>query len=215
MKMAKRQKIKFLLLAALSFAGASFGQSTFNDSFGRYLSGHDIFRLLAQKFPYAKSKGVNGCNSVTDSNAAFLGVPNTVNGEQAYRTPSPVFIRWYVKCLLPLIDEDLDFASETPNGMDRFFGKETLALLQGQSYQTVVSHSKTVPWMSLPVIIRNAIGRQLIHWYIGPQIVRDENGLVTKLSTIVEKKVKTTTSTFQALKKLISYLVLEDDFLAY
>src|SRR4051812_45577598 len=95
---------------------------TFKDSYVRYLSGHDLFRLLVQKFPGAKWEAIPDCGQLSDKNRASLGDANPATGEMTYRTTSASFVKWYAKCVLLGIDRDFESAGGSAHGMDRFFG---------------------------------------------------------------------------------------------
>lgn len=203
----------FLLCLGLGASGmAASPKVTFKDSYLRYVSGHDMFRLLYQKFPHAKFDKIDDCSAFSTRNRAALGDSNPANGELVYRGPSVPYVKWFLRCVNAGIASELEGSSALAGGMTVFFGQTALAQIANQPYASVVEKPKTVPWMDLPSTIQSSILSHLIDNYIGPGIVADQEGLVKKLLVAVSDKQ---TSTYDALAKEILLVSTQDEFLTY
>ena len=203
------------LLAVLIFSSlchVTLATVTFKETFRRYLSGHDVFRLWAQKFPKAEFSALDQCHEMTDANRALLGEKNPATGEPTYRTPSAAFIRWYSKCLLQWIAKDIN--ASYPRNMGRFFGQQAIDQIQKAPYSGVLSDAKSIPWATLSDEARAKIIRHLVVEYIGPGIIQEEERFVEHLNGVAKSSYGNLT-TFDALKKLLFLIGTQEEFLKF
>jgi hypothetical protein len=203
------RKLFLGLVCAGSTAWAA-GQVTFQDTFHRYVSGHDLFRLMSQKFPQGKPS--EECAGLTTKNRAALGDSNPANGEMAYRTTSASFVRWYTRCLTERISSDYEATLQTAGGVGFYLGPTVTALLKGRPYEKAVTAPKDTNWDLIPVDLQTQTAEYLVRHYIGPGIHKDEAGLVKRLVTAVSGKGF---NTFDALKRLALFIGMEESFLTY
>jgi hypothetical protein len=204
-------KLCFYLLLTLPTLSLAAPKATFSGSYLRYLSGHDVFRLLAQKFPRAEWGTLKECSRLTDQNRNVLGVATPANGQVTYPAPSVTYAKWYFKCLLSGIEKDLGNSVSTSAGKDRFFGRETNEKLSAQS-SNVLTAPKEIAWATLSDAMQTTITVHLIHQLIGPNVVRDEGELAQKLLGATQRAGL---STYDALKKLVLLVSSQDEFLTY
>lgn len=100
--------VALILKTSLAFSAAEFEQN-----FDRYIGKENLFRLLAQKFPYiagGEKTVENDCTQVTEDNAAFLSVPLPSSGNSLSHIPGPGFVKWYSNCIEKYISNDLNNA---------------------------------------------------------------------------------------------------------
>lgn len=188
-------------------------KSSFRDSYVRYVSTHDFFRLLMQKFPDVKTNQTNVCEQMTDENRAVLGEPNPVSGELAYTGPSPSFLKYYGACLLQYIDYDFEGAAAKPNGLQRYFGKEACALLEKTGQNEIFQKPASFSWNTLSPEVQLSIARHLVHAMIGPEIVKNEAKFVSELVASLAPKAEKDVA--QGIKKLLFFIGTQDEFLSY
>jgi hypothetical protein len=179
---------------------------TFRDSYSRYISGHDLFRLLNQKFPHANWANISRCGSLDPINGPALGIQNPANGQLTYPGPSGTFTKWYLKCLLAGIDAEMAADLLNPSDLDVFFGAAALKTFPSAA-QAMASK-----WSTVPVEVQRVIAIHLIHGYIGPNIVRDENSLAQRM---INATSTTDLITSDAIKKLVGWAASQDEFLSY
>ncbi len=200
------------LLAWLTQTGFAAPKVTFKDSYLRYFSGHDLFRLLHQKFPDADLASTQDCRSLTANNRGLVGDQNPVNGEPMYQGPSVAFAKWYVKCVMIAATSELTVSATKPHGFDSFFGKKAMGLISTTPYAAVVEKPDTITWATLSPEIQTEVVANLLHFYIGRGILENESGISKKLLVAVQDK---TLSTAAALKQLILFITTQDEFLTY
>jgi hypothetical protein len=199
-----------LISALVSFATlATPPQVTFRDSYVRYVSEHDLFRLLQQKFPNGGWNSLSDCNALSGSNGTAIGVPDPVSGELTYPGPSESFAGWYFKCLMAGVTNEMNHAASTPNGWIPFIGPATL---QKKSRAPTASSPQPVLWNSFDSDVKRQIIGNLINIYIGPNIVKDERTLLDQLMAATADK---SLSTSDAIKQLVQLIASQDDFLSY
>jgi hypothetical protein len=206
--MTKGIWILLLLKASLIMANPKL---TFRDTFQRYVSGHDLFRLLNQKFPGADWAKIDQCSGFTEKNRAALGDPNPANGELSYRVPSSSYLRWYLRCLTQGIEKDFEVTAASPSALEVLFGKEVVQLVQGKPYEKMLKDPKSVKWQEVPELVRTAIANQLIDHFVGPGIMKISSGMVGQLLPAIAQS----TNVLEAMKKAALYISLQDDFLTY
>jgi hypothetical protein len=209
-----RSLVNSILLVALVWGGLAGAapKATFQDSYLRYLSGHDLARVFKQKFPGLTWDSMGRCATLTPDIVAALGTANPVNGELVYPAPSVPFLKWYVGCVMTLAEADLQSVKEAPEGYTRFIGPKAIALAQGQSYSTVIKDPKSVSWTTLPETMRFEIVNHLLENFIGAGIVNDSTGVAKKMNDAVSANNFTT---YDALAKLILLIATQDEFLTY
>ena len=166
--------------------GAAAGAAGFQGTFTRYAGGHDLFRLLAQRFPRANVPKLGDCGTLTDKNRAVLGDLNPSTGEPTYRGPSSAFVRWYSKCLVTIVDKHV-----------------------GAAYPP-----RYEPWMQLTPEKRTEITRELVRSYLGTGTGLSEEGFAKRLETALASSTKAL-SVNDAVKKLLFYIGMQDQFLTY
>ena len=73
----------------------------FHNSYVRYLSGHDLLRVLAQKFPEGLGVGRGFMPRLTDRDLfLWLGGVQPSDGNVPFSAaPSPAFLHWWVRRL--------------------------------------------------------------------------------------------------------------------
>lgn len=201
---------KLILTILLSSLSLNASQTTYKDTFTRYVGGQDIFRLARQKFPNAVWDMPNSCNGLNDQNRALLGEKNPATGEPVYRTPSTSFLNWYLKCVLQWIDQDTKSASS----YSRYFGKEAIELISHESYKEVLLNPKSHKWNALSSPIQNSIVKNMVEEWIGPGIIRNEDEFVQKLSSITMQKYADLTVA-EAIQKVVFFIATQEEFLSY
>ncbi len=185
---------------------------TFKDSYLRYLSGHDFFRVLNQKFPDAQYGNNADCMAFSNSNRGITGDLNPATGDPMYRGPSVTFVKWYIKCVMLAVGSQFDQSLAKASGMEPFFGKKALQMLSTQPYAAVVTSPKSVTWMTLSPDIQTQIVNNLFEYYVGRNIIQNQDELCKKMLTATQDKSLTT---FDALKQLVLLVTTQDEFLTY
>ncbi len=199
----------------LNLSGPYFVKTTpqFRDTFKRYLSGHDIFRMFHQKFPSVplNLKDFNSCQELNDKNRAVVGDPNPFNGELVHQRPSPSFVRWYGECLIAWITKqmELDYAKS----MRSYFGEEVATALAASAQEKIVTDPKSGPWKTVPYPLQQQITRHLIQIYLNPEEAKGDR-LTDEITQWMEKKYSDAT-VYDAFKKILFFLGTEDPFLTY
>ena len=202
--------MKFLLLTLLSTIALAAPKISFHDSYDHYVSGHDMLRLLAQKFPKAAT---SPCIAGLGGNRAILGLSTPSTGSPTFRGPTPSFVKWYASCVATLIDAELDQVGVEGKGFSRFFGTGAIAALGSSAQAAAVQNPKSVAWGTIDPAIRLQIISNLIRDFIGPEVVQNEGLLSIGLDKVAVKK--SGLSTFDAFRKIIRLIVLRDEFLTY
>lgn len=206
-------KLFSLFLLVISLTALATPSATFRDSYVRYVSEHDLFRLLQQKFPDANWNTLPDCNALSDSNGTALGVPNPASGELTYPGPSESFAAWYFKCLMAGVSNEMNHATTTQNGMDTFLGREAIKSLQKDNLSKIRTAPQSVPWKTLDSRVQHQITRNLIHIYIGPNILKNEWDWTQKLASAVSGEPSF--STLDAVKQIIMLVASQNEFLSY
>lgn len=174
---------------------------TFKDSHSRYVSGHDVFRLLAQKFPngnWADSKGE--CGRYNEKNRSALGDAIPANGELTYKTASAAYVRWLATCLERGIASDLALAQPAT-----LFGRAVLEGAKGQPWEKLLKSAKTSPWSGLPDGVRAEITAHWVRTLVGPHGA----GLAKMLP------LPDGATVYDSVRKLVLFAALDDAFLVY
>ncbi len=208
-----KKRFIFLFVTGISITATALPKMSFKDSYLRYLSGHDLIRVLAQKFPSVISDNT-GYLFIDDKSRASLGDSNPANGEMTYRTPSASFVGWYVKHVQRGLETDLKVALMPGTGGDltSYFGKEAAELIKTQPYAKVLTEPKAVAWTTLSQKIQDATISHLIFRFIGPGILKDEEGLKRKLLISLNESKP---DSLEALKQIVLALAMQDEFLTY
>lgn len=121
MKTILRIFILAIVLAAPGFA--------FEEKQERYLSPHDIFRTLQNRFDLADFSAntfVHGCQEINSQNKYLIGTRKESNGEYVFPGPSAAFVKWYSKCLKIYIQEDIKNTLQTKDGYRRYISPEAI-----------------------------------------------------------------------------------------
>lgn len=184
-----------MVVAISSFAARP---PSFRDGRVRYLLGHDLFRLFAQKFPNVNPE-FNSCFIYTDKHRAALGDTSPSNGEMTYRTTSAAFVSWYTQCLSTLIGADLRQAAKLPDGLKRFSGPVTI-------------EDPTVVWSALTEGQRTQIIQHQIRSLVGPGILKDEAALIQKIHAALSAP---DLGYLAALEKMIYLIAMQEEFFTY
>jgi hypothetical protein len=147
------------------------------------------------------------CGGLTDKNRSVLGDRNPANGEPTYRGPSSAFVRWYSKCLVEIVDKDI--GTSYPSEMRRFFGERATLLSGGD-----LARAREVLWEKLPAESRHEIVQNLVRVYLGPGSAATHDLLAKRLETAIAT-VGGKFSVYDATKRLLFYIGMQDDFLTY
>jgi len=186
-------------------APAPLPRMEFRDSYVRYLRTHDLFRVLTQQFP-GKAKD-SACYELNENNRTLLGDTSPQDGELAFKTPSPAFVRWYGKCLLSLIDSTLAL-KEGEQKFSEFYGTSPL-IPSGAKLDP-----KNFSWNRLPAESRYQIVLQLISKLTGESRSEPRSLLATELISILDKK-GLALSCYEAISKVLFLIGSSDAFLVY
>ena len=207
-----------LLIIALGI-GLGLVQSShaFEPSFKRYLGGHDIIRVLHQKFPDKIDENLTNyieCRELdagydqgkTLSKRAALGMSSTVTGEPINPSPTPAFMKWYSKCLNTYISNSIDETTNAESARNRYTGEKNVALIS----ITSSGHSYTY-WKDFSPSMQIDLVQNIIKIFIGPGILENEDSVIKELisSSDGEQPVS------NVLKKLIYKICMREEFLTY
>ena len=210
--------IRLLIIALGIGLGLIQSSHAFEPSFKRYLSGHDIIRVLHQKFPekmdesnasYVECRELDaGYDSgKTLAKRAALGLSGTVTGEPINPSPTPAFMKWYSKCLNMYLDNEMSKLVDQDGTRERYLGKEFISSrIQFQSTWNTV-------WSGLMPLEKNLLITHLIHGFIGPGIVEHESDVVSALIISIERNGETRVT--DAIKTLVYKICMREEFLTY
>ena len=173
---------------------------TFRDSFFRYASAHDIFRLLEQRFPDGRWSEIKSCNELGERNRALAGDYTAATGERVYRAPSSVFVRWYLDCLRQGILRALEKAAPL-----RLFGPAVMQTAVGKPLEPLLNDLDKTRWEDLPDEVRQEIAGHWARFLFGARAGDQGKELIPRAGGSLREVVT----------KIAIFGALDDRFLIY
>lgn len=201
----------------------------FEETFRRYISGHDVFRTLSHVFATG-SQGVPAecAQYQEDDQRDFMGEKAVITGQRVSPTITNTFVRWYIDCISQYISSDIremrsDFSDAYFQEYAHYYGWDLvsyLSLLEPAEIKGFEDSLERFPWIRIPRELQRQVVRQRVYHLIGENVLRAEREtrfvdeilrqLGYRSADLTENK-----TIFDAIREITFAIAMSDEFLTY
>lgn len=184
-------------------------RTTFRRSFKRYASGQDVFRVLHAKFPKAPFLQQGDTQTLSVRNRAVFGDPNPFDGQLVFENVSSGFVREFGRSLSYFAGADIEASAES------YFGSHVVETLVACGLEKIAKTPKEAAWKDVPKNLVQPILRSLVIRTFDPGLESVKQEFLERSLDRFQSERLQTASVFEALKRMVFMLSLEEEFLAY
>jgi hypothetical protein len=209
------------VVVALIFLSSSVHGFSFRESGLRTSPSNDIFRRLKQHFSVIPSQTVPGCVNVDEDNKAFLGEITPADGKPIFENVSPAFINWYSMCINSYYLFTLQNPEIIKNNYSIFLSSKGVDLIAKSFFVNqdlvtgITPFYQTRLWSELSPTIQKVIQLHLIHSFIGPQVLEDEDLFIKKVLVPVVADQDKVPTIQGAVFDMVLSIMTQDEFLNF
>lgn len=168
---------------------------SFQENYERYPAPYDLFFHLNRLLPALDIETLSQpCHRLSQENTTVLGGNIPSFGAPLEDLPGALFVELYVKCINEAFDKGLrSDASVTVKNMQAILGDSLLVELTQAATAalgTTGNRSQIAAWSSFSGDLRSRVLKRLIFYFVGPDSLLAEKGLIGKES-VFGPEVKT------------------------